>query len=92
MRAAFMALAFIAACAAPAVAPPAQGGMQGEDTCRMAAFAHLLGKHESQIDRSTLPQGARVICATCMVTQDYAPARLNIHLSASGHAASMRCG
>lgn len=96
IRVALIALVSLAACAAPVVAPapaPLQtGGLQGEDSCGMAAHARLIGVHESEIDRAGLPAGARVICATCLVTQDYAPARLNLHLSADGRVASMRCG
>lgn len=76
---------------APA-APVAPGGLQGEDTCGMAAHSTLLGVDESAINRATLPRGARVICATCSVTQDYSAQRLNLHLSAEGRVAGMRCG
>lgn len=96
VRAALFAVVVAAACAAPS--PPDQptgvrpDALQGEDTCGMAAHANLIDVHESAIDRASLPAGARVICATCLVTQDYAPARLNLHLSAQGRVASMRCG
>lgn len=62
------------------------------DTCGMARFTQLIGQPESAIPRAQLPPGARVICATCMVTQDYSEARLNFHLSADGRVGSLRCG
>jgi hypothetical protein len=106
LRAGLFALVLLAACApthrhdnpanpeppadAPSVVEP--GGLQAEDSCGMAAHSTLLGVHESAINRASLPRGARVICATCLVTQDYSPARLNLHLSAEGRVASLRCG
>jgi len=106
LRAAVFALVVLAACVPthrhdnppnpepPADAPAAvePSGLQGEDSCGMAVHSTLLGVHESAINRATLPRGARVICATCLVTQDYSPGRLNLHLSAEGRVASMRCG
>ena len=95
-RAALFALACVAACAAPDPGPapalPSPGGPQGADTCAMAAHAHLIGVHESAINRASLPAGARVICAACLVTQDYSAQRLNLHLGADGRVGSMRCG
>jgi hypothetical protein len=89
-------LALAIACA-PTTAPPVAGGgqvggMTGEDTCGMAQHARLFGVHERDINRASLPPGARVICATCLVTQDYSAQRLNLHLSADGRVSSMRCG
>jgi hypothetical protein len=107
LRAALFSLGVLAACVPthrhdnpanpepPADAPAAAvqpGGLQGEDSCGMAAHSTLLGVHESAINRASLPRGARVICATCLVTQDYSAQRLNLHLSAEGRVASMRCG
>jgi Peptidase inhibitor I78 family len=63
-----------------------------EDSCGIEAHKRLVGVAEGDIDRAALPAGARVICATCMVTQDYAPSRLNLHLSAEGRVSSLRCG
>jgi hypothetical protein len=72
---------------APASAP----GQQGEDTCGMAQHQGLIGKHETEIDRASLPPGARIICPQCMVTQDFRPDRLNLFTSTEGRVASMRC-
>jgi len=76
-----------AAPATPVAAQPAT-----EDACGMSRFTHLIGQPESAIPRAQLPAGARVICATCMVTQDYSETRLNFHLSADGRVGSLRCG
>lgn len=90
----FAALACIALATACAPTPtPGPGrGLSGEDTCGMARNAHLIGVHEDDIDRASLPPLTRIICPTCLVTQDYSPTRLNLHTSTEGRVASMRCG
>lgn len=80
------------ACAAQAPDAPAPAPAAAEDACGMARFTYLIGRPESAIPRDQLPPGARVICATCMVTQDFRADRLNITLSADGRVASLRCG
>jgi hypothetical protein len=78
--------------AAPAT-PPAQAAAPADaDECGMARFTYLIGQHESAIPRDRLPPGARVICATCMVTQDFRADRLNFQLGADGRVGSIRCG
>lgn len=62
------------------------------DRCGLSHWGQLIGQPESAIPRDQLPQGARVICASCMVTQDFRPDRLNIILTEDGRVASMRCG
>jgi hypothetical protein len=91
--AAFAVIALAIACAPTTATTPAPSEqLAGEDTCGMARYANLIGVHENDIDRASLPPGARVICATCLVTQDYSAERLNLHLSADGRVGSMRCG
>lgn len=84
------------ACAAAPMQPrgPAETTQEASDRdlCGMSNWGHLIGQPESAIPTAQLPPGARVICATCMVTQDFRPDRLNITLSADGRVASMRCG
>jgi hypothetical protein len=62
------------------------------DTCHMAEHQGLIGGVGADIDRSTLPADARVICFGCAVTLDYSAERLNLQLGADGKVASMRCG
>lgn len=73
-------------------APGASREAAAEDACGMARFTHLIGQPEGAIPRDQLPAGARVICAACMVTQDFRADRLNFHLGADGRVGSMRCG
>ena len=67
-------------------------GLLGEDTCGMAAHRTLLGKAESEIDRSSLPAAHRIICFGCMVTMDYSAQRLNVRIGPDHKVASLRCG
>lgn len=93
MRIAMLAAAALAfACAAQPEHAPVAETAPPPSACGMERFASLVGQPETAIPRASLPAGARVICATCMVTQDYRPDRLNIILSAEGRVASLRCG
>jgi len=69
-----------------------EGQANPQDTCGMAAYQHLMGRPESEIDRSKLPERARVIMPGMMVTQDFAPSRLNIRVSPDRTVASIYCG
>lgn len=62
------------------------------DTCQMAAHQSLIGQVGADIDRATLPQGARVICHDCVVTMDYRADRLNVDLGADGKVTRLHCG
>lgn len=99
MRAALIALSFLAACAAPSEtgAPPSASPPQtaedatAQDTCGMARFRLLIGTDASAIDRSTLPPRTRIITPGMMVTQDFSAERLNIMTGVDGKVSSMRC-
>jgi hypothetical protein len=62
------------------------------DTCRMAEFQSLMGADGDEIDPSTLPERARVVCHNCAVTMDYRSDRLNIELGPDGKVVRLRCG
>jgi len=64
----------------------------GADTCHLAEHRNLVGQNESAIDRSNLPEGARVICFGCAATRDDNPNRLNIQIGADHKVSSLRCG
>jgi hypothetical protein len=105
MRAALIALAAVAMLAGCATLdqpetppPPASAGAPQtaeeatqEDTCGMAAFRHLIGTPASAIDRASLPLRTRIITPDSMVTQDFAPGRLNIFTGTDGKVSSLRC-
>ena len=62
------------------------------DTCQMAQHTNLVGAVGAEIDRTTLPTGARVICHNCAVTMDYRAERLNVDLGADGRVTGLHCG
>ncbi len=64
----------------------------GALTCDAGAHEYLVGQREEDIDRSRLPAAFRIVCAECMVTQDFSPNRLNIHLGTDNRVGSVRCG
>lgn len=103
MRRAFVTLCllaplYIAAACAPMESPPMsaeppQTAEQAteQDTCGMAAFAHLIGTPAGTIDPSSLPPRARIITPESMVTQDFSPERLNVITGTDGRVSSLRC-
>ena len=101
MRAALIALVLLAGCAGhhqranevetPAASPQTADEATAQDTCGMAAFAHLIGAPAADIDRAALPPRTRIIAPNSMVTQDFSPQRLNIMTGADGRVSSLRC-
>lgn len=61
------------------------------DTCGAARFRNLIGEEIAGIDPGTLPERSRVITPDMMVTQDFAPTRLNIMVGTDGRVGSLRC-
>ncbi len=80
-------LALLTACQAPvSLDEPAQ------DQCGASSRQHLVGTMASNLDASTLPEFSRVIAPGTMVTRDYRPMRLNIHVGDSGQVERVDCG
>jgi hypothetical protein len=69
----------------------AEAAAASQDTCGLANFRDLVGVHMDEIDRTRLPERARVITPDMMVTQDYAPGRLNVLTDSQGVVSSLRC-
>lgn len=61
------------------------------DTCGASRLRHLVGTRASQIDRASLPPRTRIITPGMMVTQDFSPQRLNIHVAPDGNVAALDC-
>ena len=74
-----------------AKAAPAPRGLPAEDTCGAGAFAQLIGQPEREIDRTSLPDTARVVGPDTVVTMDFAPGRLNVMVNAQGVVTELRC-
>lgn len=79
---------------APAPPPPAPPAAPAEaDTCGRAEHASLVGRNRSEIPVFAQPARVRVACASCPVTMDFNPARLNIFYNeTSGVIEQVRCG
>jgi hypothetical protein len=78
--------------ARPGLAPSAVGAGDA-DACGASRFRYLIGKRKSDIPPT--PPGARwrIACTTCMVTMDFAPARLDIFFEQdTGVIREVRCG
>ena len=86
-----------AAQAAPAPPPPAPTASAAPSTpadrCGAAPLQYLVGKPRTQIPVPVNPGMRRVVCSTCMITQDYVEGRQTItYDTQSGLVTSVRCG
>jgi len=61
------------------------------DACGATRFIGLIGTPADQIDRASLPAGARVLTPDMMVTADFRGDRLNVIVGSDGKVGSMRC-
>lgn len=62
------------------------------DRCGASALRHLLGTSADALDMKTLPDRTRIIRPRTMVTRDYRPDRLNIHVTEAGVISRIVCG
>ena len=66
----------------PAPRPPFIGGPDPvppeNDRCRASNYQYLVGRHRSEIPQAPVGTNWRVSCASCAVTMDYNPQRMNI--------------
>jgi hypothetical protein len=99
MRSFLISLALLCtSCAAPAVDPTPPAAMPrnaeeatAQDTCHAAQFRALLGKLDTEIDQTALPPHTRIIRPGMMVTQDFSPQRLNVHVGPDHRIAALDC-
>lgn len=61
------------------------------DACGASRFRHLIGTRLDAIDRSALPEGARLLTPDAIVTQDFRPDRLNVMSGTDGLVSSLSC-
>jgi hypothetical protein len=107
--AAAIALATLGACAAPAPPPPPPAPeappppppvlspprlpAPPKDSCGAAPLQSLVGRPRTEIPVPVYPDRRRVVCSTCVMTQDYLASRLTIIFdSGTGLVKSVRCG
>jgi hypothetical protein len=86
-----------AAQAAPAPPPPAATASAAPSTpadrCGAAPLQYLVGKSHTDIPVPVNPAMRRVVCSTCMITQDYVEGRQTItYDTQTGLVTSVRCG
>ena len=63
------------------------------DSCGAGALQYLVGKPHTDIPVPVNPSMRRVVCSTCMITQDYVSARQTItYDTQTGVVTSVRCG
>jgi hypothetical protein len=63
------------------------------DACGAQPLQYLVGKSHTQIPIPVYPDRRRVVCSTCVMTQDYVTWRQTIIFDAStGRIQSVRCG
>jgi hypothetical protein len=75
----------------PVVSPPQALGAR--DTCGADPLQYLIGRPRTDIPVPVNPNLRRVVCSSCMVTQDYVAARQTIvYDSQTGLVRSVRCG
>jgi len=74
---------------APAV-PSLPTGL--DDQCKANENAQLLGMTTDGLEETLLLLPTRIIRPGDLVTQDYRPQRLNIHLDATGAVTRLSCG
>jgi len=73
----------------PAVAPP----VASKDSCGADPLQYLVGHPHTDIPVPVNPSLRRVVCSSCVVTQDFNPARQTIVYDAqTGLVQSVRCG
>ena len=77
--------------AAPALQTPSP--TPGTDACGASTLQHLIGKPHTDIPPPVYPSLRRVVCSTCVMTQDYQASRLTILFSAAtGLITAVKCG
>lgn len=64
----------------------------GPDDCGASGLQGLLGQPEAVLQTLRFGQPVRIIRPGMMVTQDYMPTRLNIHIDAMGQIDRIVCG
>jgi hypothetical protein len=79
--------------AAPAPPAPAPAPAPSADACGASTLQYLVGKPHTDIPAPVYPSRRRVVCSTCVMTQDHQSDRQTILFSAqTGLVTSVTCG
>lgn len=77
----------------PAPPPPAEYRPMADDQCGASALQALVGKARTEIPVPLDPGKRRVVCSSCIVTQEYRADRQTIVFSSeTGIIESVKCG
>lgn len=77
----------------PAPPPPAAYRPMADDQCGASALQALVGKPRTEIPVPLDPSKRRVVCSSCIVTQEYRSDRQTIVFSSeTGIIESVKCG
>jgi hypothetical protein len=90
-----LAILALVGCTTTQAPPPSGPGFPADpsgDTCRSAQHAALIGQSEAAIGAAGVTEPYRVLKPGSVVTQDYSPARLNIHMNTAGTITRLTCG
>jgi hypothetical protein len=88
-----MPAAAVAPPAAPAAPAPPPTPAPSADACGASTLQYLIGKPHTDIPAPVYPSRRRVVCSTCVMTQDRQSDRQTIQFSAqTGLVTSVTCG
>lgn len=77
----------------PAPVPQAEYKPMADDQCGASALQYLVGKPKTDIPVPLDPGSRRVVCSSCIVTQEYRADRQTITFdSDTGFITSVKCG
>lgn len=62
------------------------------DPCKALGHLSRVGQKIDSVPPSAFPEGARIIRSGTMVTRDYRPERLNVHVNDKGRIERFECG
>lgn len=68
------------------------GAGEPASACQAERWQQLIGATKAQVEAEDPPGDVRVIEWGAMVTQDYVPARMNVHLDQNGRVYRVVCG
>ena len=98
MKPAWLALLFVAACAAsplpePVREEPPMPAEPMKDSCQAGELQSFIGKSKDTLPPVPAGVTRRLVCTTCAMTMDYSPTRQTVTFDrASGIVKSAKCG
>ncbi|MCU0854831.1 MAG: I78 family peptidase inhibitor [Rhodobacteraceae bacterium] len=76
----------------PPIGLPEAEPVAEADTCGAARYASLVGQPKAVVDRTTFPEGTRVILPGTAVTMDFRAERLNVLIDGNAAVERVYCG